>query len=71
MQDYKDRKMTLNEKLGVFSAIGMFFSVGMMMGGNSAGNYYLMGSGATLMSLTGGIALYLLFWGKKKEKTEE
>jgi len=71
MEDYKNRKMTKNEKLGVFSAIGMFFAVGMMMGGNSAGNYYLMGAGATLMSIAGGTALYLLFFAKKESQKSD
>ncbi len=70
MKDYKDRKLTRKEKLGIFSAIGMFFAVGMMMGGNSAGNYYLMGAGALLMSITGISAYYLIFFGNKEKKEE-
>ena len=61
IKDYKDRKFTKYELMGVSSAIGMFFGVGMIMGGSSAGNKVLVYSGAGTIFFFGSMALYLLF----------
>jgi hypothetical protein len=67
----EERKLTFKEKAGVFAAIIMFFGVGMIMGGNSAGNMKLLYAGATLFASGGAIALWLLIDSKKNEKDDE
>jgi len=68
MQDYKDRKFTLPELMGVSAAFIMFISIGMIMGGTAAGNDKVFYSGAALFTLGAVIAVYLLIkYGKKKE----
>lgn len=64
--DYKDRKMTLGEKLGVTAALLMFFGIGMIMGGSGAGNMKLFWSGVTTFAGGSSIALFLLFKYKPK-----
>ena len=64
--DYKDRKLTFGEKLGVSAAILMFFGIGMIMGGSSSGNMKLFWSGVGVFSIGSSIALYLLFKYKPK-----
>jgi len=68
MNDYKDRKLTPAEKAGVSAALLMFFGVGMIMGGSASGNMKLFWSGVGVFSIGGGIALYLLFKYKPKDK---
>ena len=68
MQDYKDRKLTKGEKLGVTAALIMFFSVGIIMGGTSAGNDRLVLIGGFIFSIGAVIALYLLFKYKPKDE---
>ena len=68
MQDYKDRKFTIPEIMGVSAAIIMFFAIGMIMGGSAAGNNKVFYAGAIFFSLGASIALYLLFKYGKKEK---
>ena len=70
MQDYKDRKLTKAEKAGVSAAVLMFFGVGMIMGGSSSGNMKLFWSGVGVFSIGSGIALYLLFKYKPKDKED-
>jgi len=68
MQDYKDRKFTLPEIMGVSAAFIMFMAIGMIMGGTAAGNDKVFYSGAALFTLGAVIAVYLLIkYGKKKE----
>jgi membrane protein DedA with SNARE-associated domain len=68
MQDYKDRKFTFPEILGVTAAFIMFIAIGMIMGGTAAGNNKVFYAGAGLFSLGAVIAVYLLLkYGKKKE----
>jgi len=68
MQDYKNRKFTLLEIMGVSAAFIMFMAIGMIMGGTAAGNDKVFYSGAALFSLGAVIAIYLLIkYGKKKE----
>ncbi|ACM92704.1 hypothetical protein NAMH_0662 [Nautilia profundicola AmH] len=68
MQDYKNRKFTLPEIMGVSAAFIMFMAIGMIMGGTAAGNDKVFYSGAALFSLGAVIAIYLLIkYGKKKE----
>jgi len=68
MQDYQNRKLTKGEKLGVSAAVIMFFSIGMIMGGTSAGNDKLVLIGGFIFSLGSAIALYLLFKYKPKDE---
>ncbi len=69
MQDYKDRKFTIPEIMGVSAAFIMFCAIGMIMGGTAAGNNAVFYSGAGLFTIGAGIALYLLIkYGKKKEE---
>jgi hypothetical protein len=68
MQDYENRKLTKGEKLGVTAALIMFFSIGMIMGGSSAGNDRLVLIGGLIFSLGAAIALYLLFKHKPKDE---
>jgi hypothetical protein len=68
MQDYKDRKLTTGEKLGVSAAIIMFLSIGMIMGGSAAGNDRLVLIGGGIFSIGAVIALYLLFKHKPKDE---
>ncbi|NPA54924.1 MAG: hypothetical protein GXO40_01000 [Epsilonproteobacteria bacterium] len=65
------RELTFKEKLGVLAAILMFVAIGMIMGGNSAGNLTLgyVGSGVFLIGAL--IALYLLFSSNKEATDEE
>jgi len=67
MQDYKDRKLTKSEIAGVSAAFIMFISIGMIMGGTSAGNDTVFYSGAALFTVGASIAVYLLFAHKKEE----
>jgi hypothetical protein len=62
-----DRKLTLKEKLGVFAAIIMFLSIGMIMGGSSAGNMKLVYAGGGVFTLGALIAIWLLIDSKKDE----
>jgi len=68
MNDYKDRKLTPVEKAGVSAALLMFFGIGMIMGGSTIGNMKLFWSGVGIFSIGSGIALYLLFKYKPKDK---
>ena len=70
MNDYKDRKLTPAEKAGVSAAVLMFFGVGMIMGGSASGNMKLFWSGVSLFGVGSGIALYLLFKYKPKDKKD-
>jgi len=70
MKDYKDRKLTKAEMLGVSAALLMFFGVGMIMGGSTAGNMPLFWSGVTLFAIGAGIALFLLFKYRPTEKKD-
>ena len=70
MQDYKDRKLTPAEKAGVTAAVLMFFGIGMIMGGSTAGNDFLFYSGVGVFSIGSAIALYLLFKYKPKEDND-
>jgi len=63
----EERKLTLKEKLGVFAAIIMFLSVGMMMGGGKAGNLPLQYSGAGLFTLGAIIGVWLLVTAPEKD----
>ena len=65
-----NRKLTLKEKSGVFSAIIMFLSIGMIMGGSSAGNMNLVYAGGTVFSIGGAIAIWLIIDSKKDEDDE-
>jgi len=67
----QERKLTFKEKMGVLAAIVMFFGVGMIMGGNSAGNMKLLYSGAGLFMFGGIVAIWLLIESKKNEKDDE
>lgn len=71
MKDHGDRKFTFNEKLGMFAAFIMFNSIGMIMGGNSAGNLPLVWSGAGIFLLGSLISLYLIREGDKAEKAKK
>ena len=62
------RKLTIKEKAGILSAILMFFSIGMIMGGNSAGNMTLLYSGAGLFSIGAIIAIWLIINSEEKEE---
>jgi hypothetical protein len=68
MDDYKNRKLTKGEKLGVSAALIMFFSIGMIMGGSAAGNDRLVLIGGLIFSIGAAIALYLLFKHKPKDE---
>jgi len=70
MQDYKDRKLTKTEFLGVSAAVLMFFGIGMIMGGSSVGNMKLFWSGAGIFGIGSAIALYLLFKYKKEDEKD-
>jgi len=63
----EERKLTLKEKLGVFAAIIMFLSIGMMMGGGKAGNLPLQYSGAGLFTLGAIIGVWLLVTAPEKD----
>jgi len=63
----EERKLTLKEKLGVFAAIIMFLSIGMMMGGGKAGNLPLEYSGAGLFTLGAIIGVWLLVTAPEKD----
>ena len=65
-----NRKLTLKEKLGVFAAIIMFLSIGMIMGGSSAGNMNLVYAGGGIFSIGGAIAIWLIIDSKKDEEDE-
>ena len=65
-----NRKLTLKEKLGVFSAIIMFLSIGMIMGGSSAGNMNLVYAGGVIFTIGGAIAIWLIVDSKKDEEDE-
>jgi hypothetical protein len=65
-----NRKLTLKEKLGVFAAIIMFLSIGMIMGGSSAGNMNLVYVGGAVFSIGGAIAIWLIIDSKKDEDDE-
>jgi membrane protein DedA with SNARE-associated domain len=68
MNDYKDRKFTIPEIMGVSAALMMFIAIGMIMGGTAAGNNKVFYSGAGLFTVGAVIAVYLLVkYGKKKE----
>jgi hypothetical protein len=67
----EERKLTFKEKMGVLAAIIMFFGVGMIMGGNSAGNMKLLYTGAAFFATGGVIAVWLLIDSKKNEKDDE
>ena len=67
MKNYEDRKLTFGEKLGVTAALLMFFGIGMIMGGSSAGNMKLFWSGVTIFASGSSIALFLLFKYKPKD----
>jgi membrane protein DedA with SNARE-associated domain len=68
MNDYKNRKFTLPEIMGVSAACIMFAAVGMIMGGTAAGNNGVFYTGAVLFSLGAVVAVYLLIkYGRKKE----
>jgi len=67
MQDYKDRKLTKAEMVGVTAALLMFFGIGMIMGGSAAGNNGVFWGGVGVFSIGSAIALYLLFKYKPKE----
>jgi len=64
------RKLTFKEKMGVFAAIIMFLSIGMMMGGGKAGNLPLQYSGAGLFSLGAIIGIWLLMSAPEKDDEE-
>jgi len=64
----EERKLTFREKLGVLSAIIMFLSIGMIMGGNGAGNMPLLYSGAAVFSIGAGIAIWLIMNSEDKEE---
>ncbi len=67
MSDYKNRKFTLPEIMGVSAAFIMFAAVGMIMGGTASGNNGVFYTGAALFSLGAVIAVYLLIkYGKKR-----
>ena len=69
MNDYKDRKFTVPELMGVSAAVIMFFSIGMIMGGTAAGNDKVFYSGAAFFTIGASIAVYLLIkYGKKKDE---
>ena len=68
MEDYKNRKLTKSELLGVIAAVLMFFGVGMIMGGTSAANNKLFFGGVGIFSIGSVIALYLLFKYKPKDE---
>ena len=56
----EERKLTFREKMGVLSAIIMFFAIGMIMGGNSAGNMTLLYTGAGFFAMGSIIAIWLI-----------
>jgi len=66
----EERKLSFKEKMGVFAAIIMFLSIGMMMGGGKAGNLPLQYSGAGLFSLGAGIGIWLLVTAPEKDDEE-
>ena len=70
MNDYKDRKLTKAEIVGVSAALLMFFGVGMIMGGSAAGDMPLFWSGVILFGIGAGIALFLLFKYRPGEKKD-
>jgi len=61
MKDYENRKLTKPELAGVIAALLMFFGIGMIMGGNAAGNNTIFFSGVGVFFVGSIIALYLLF----------
>jgi len=61
------RKLIFKEKIGVFAAIIMFLSIGMMMGGGKAGNLPLQYSGAGLFTLGAIIGIWLLVTAPEKD----
>jgi len=64
----EDRKLTKYEKIGVLAAFIMFISVGMIMGGTSAGNDSLVIKGGLIFGVGAAIALFLLFKHKPKDE---
>jgi hypothetical protein len=66
-----ERKLTIKEKAGVFAAIVMFLSIGMIMGGGSAGNTNLVYTGGAFFGLGGIIGVWLILDSKKNEKDED
>jgi hypothetical protein len=69
--EQETRKLTTREKFGVFSAIIMFLSIGMMMGGGKSGNMTLQYSGAGLFTLGAVIAVWLIVESNKNQKDED
>jgi len=67
MEDYKNRKLTPAEKAGVTAAVLMFFGIGMIMGGTTAGANGVFYAGVVVFAVGSAIALYLLFKYKPKE----
>ena len=66
----EERKLTFREKLGVFSAIIMFLSIGMIMGGSSVGNHTLLYIGSFIFTIGGLVAVWLIVDSKKREDDE-
>ena len=68
MQDYKDRKFTIPELIGVSAAFIMFIAIGMIMSATASGNNKVFYSGVIFFSIGSIIAIYLLIkYGKKDE----
>ena len=67
----EQRKLSFKEKMGVFSAIIMFLSIGMVMGGGKAGNTMLVYAGGAFFGLGGLIGIWLLLDDKKNGKDED
>ena len=67
----EERKLTLKEKMGVTAALIMFLSIGMIMGGGSAGNSTLVYIGGVIFAVGGIIGIWLILDSKKNEKDED
>ncbi len=66
-----ERKLTFKEKMGVLAAIIMFLSIGMIMGGNAAGNVGLSYAGGGFFALGAVIAIWLLTTHKAKDEISD
>ncbi len=66
-KNYENRKLTKAEKIGVSAAVLMFFGIGMIMGGSTAGNNGIFWTGVIVFAAGSAMALYLLFKYKPKE----
>ena len=67
----EDRKLTKDEKLGILSAVIMFFSIGAIMGGSSKGNTFVSTTGGITFAIGAIIAIYLIVKNKDKDEDDD